>query len=166
MERATFIEQMTRLVALPVVDAASRNCKSVELRKIVRQQAPYEKCGFLESTFAEDAPPDARGMRLRVALIPVQSDYVASICVPNEKYATDLFSQYNVLKQAALAFWSDFCANHAELIEEMTRDRPGEWTLKIDTKNPTTMFFDAADAVRIGVLPYYVDAEGRPLVKK
>jgi hypothetical protein len=94
--------------------------------------------------------------------------YKAEISVPDAKYAGDLYRQYNFLKQIAVAYWQQFVEDYNALYKRICTYRKDVnfSELVIDSANPTTLYFDPASKMRVGVFPYYTDASGKPLRKK
>lgn len=104
---------------------------------------------------------------LNIYLTIVTRDYVAQIDVPSEAYAQDVYRQYNLIKNIAIAYWQHFTATRPEIMARLYAIRPDlDFVLTVDPKSPTTMFFDANSPKRVGIYGEYVDQKGRHLIKK
>jgi uncharacterized protein (UPF0335 family) len=122
---------------------------------------PYNYCGFTQVAFREIPH------LLNISLSLVPRDYKTEIDVlPG--YEKDLFSQYNFLKQTAIAYWAQFREDHAKLYKMICEYRSDVdfSALVIDPNNVTTMYIDPLCAKRVGVFCYYVDKDGNPFYKK
>jgi hypothetical protein len=126
----------------------------------IRAEMPYDYCGYLQLGFNETQ------YLLNISLSLVSKDYVASIDVPNEQYAAELYKQYDLIKVIAIAYWRQFVADHAELIDKIRAILPEIGELTVDPNSPTTMYFDYNSSKRVGIFAYYVTADGSPIGHK
>lgn len=135
-------------------------CK--KLVKLVRKRMPCNYSGFLQCEFAEI------DFKLNISLTLATRDYQAEISIPDAKYAGDLFRQYNFLKSIAIAYWQQFVEDYNALYKRICQYRSDVnfSELTVDTASPTTMYFDPNSKARVGILPYFVSADGKPLRKK
>jgi len=132
-----------------------------ELVTKIREKITIGFCGYLQCEFEEIKH------RLNVSLTMVEKNYVASIDVPSDKYAQDLYAKYQLLKIIATAYWGQFYKDNTELLAEVAQYRPEVdfSTLHCDTESPTTLYFDPNSKFRVGIFPYYVDKNGKLLYK-
>lgn len=133
-----------------------------KLVKLVRQRMSYDYSGFVQCEFAET------DFKLNISLTLAERGYQAEISVPDAKYASDLYRQYNFLKSIAVAYWQQFVEDHSALYKRICQYRSDVnfSELTVDEASPTTLYFDPKSKMRVGLLPYYTDASGRPLRKK
>lgn len=139
---------------------SDEECKT--LVRLVKQRMTYDYCGFLQCDF------DETEYKLNISLTLAEKDYVADISVPDVKYAKDLYDKYNFLKSIAIAYWTQFTEDHNALFKRICAYRAdiNFAELVVDPKSPTTLYFDQDSKKRVGILPYWVDAQGRALRKK
>ena len=104
---------------------------------------------------------------LNIYLTIVNRNYVAEIDVPSAAYAQDVYKQYNLLKNLAIAYGQYFNSIHPEILARMRAVRPDlSFELTVDSASPTTMYFDPNSEKRIGIYGEYVDRKGRHMIKK
>lgn len=106
--------------------------------------------------------------RLCICLSIVDKDYRTEIDIPAEVYANELFHNYDLLKQYAVAYWHAYMDHNADLVTKIRAACPGVDfdKLKMERENPTTLFFDITCPKRIGIFCYYVDKKGRHFHKR
>jgi len=164
-----FINMGTKLTSKAVLSAALE-----VLRTSTHADAPrlIERFTRLIPQAAGVIIVDLNGldMKLNIALSICPRDYIADIMVPDDpSFKKDLYSQYDLLKNLAMAYWKQFTEDNAGLITQMKECCPtanfDELTVGIGDAN-TTLFFDDACEKRAGVFPYYTDKNGLPYVKK
>ncbi len=110
-------------------------------------------------------------MKLNIALTLCPVDYAADIPVPDDAgFKKDLYTQYDMIKQLAVAYWKQFATDYEGLVTQLKECCPGanfnELTIGKTSTDNTTLYFDITCAKRIGVFPYYTDMNGLPYVKK
>jgi hypothetical protein len=148
-----------------IEEGPARGLDSAECKKLVelvRARMPYDYSGFLQCEFAEIE------FKLNISLTLAERGYQAEISVPDAKYAGDLYKQYNFLKSVAVAYWQQFVEDYNALYKRVCqyRNDVNFSELVVDQASPTTLYFDPNSKMRVGLLPYYTDASGRPLRKK
>ena len=133
-----------------------------ELVRLVKQRMKYEYSGYMQCEF------DEIDFKLNISLTIADRVYQADISIPDARYAKDLYDKYNFLKRIAVAFWAQFVEENNALFKRICAYRKDVnfAELVVDQKSPTTLYFDPDSKKRVGILPYYVDAQGRPLLKK
>lgn len=138
----------------------SGECK--KLTTLIRERMPFDYCGFLQCEFAEI------DYKLNISLTLAERGYCAEISVPDAKYANDLYRQYNFLKSIAAAYWQQFTEDYKALYKRICEYRSDVnfSELVVDKDSPTTLYFDPGSKMRVGIFPYYVNAQGKPLRKK
>ena len=130
-----------------------------ELAEQIEKMSPCNYCGYIQIEFKETP------IKLNVCLSKVPNNYKASIYVPPGEYSQELYREYDTLKIAALAYFGAFINENKQLIKLLESKLGFKLDLTIDTENPTTMWFNRDSKHRIGIFPYYVDADGKPLQK-
>jgi hypothetical protein len=134
-----------------------RLCKKVEAIM------PYNYCGYTQCIFKEIPMP------LNISLSLVDKGYKTDIDIPHQDYAKDLFSQYDFLKQTAIAYWRQFVEEHASLFKRICdyRNDIDLADLVADPENPTVLIWDAEQKKRVGLFAYYLDPKtGKPYYKR
>lgn len=133
------------------------------LEKKIRKTFPYNYCIPAQLTFNE-----LPGYRLNIQLSKVPRDYRTDISIPDERYAPEVFGQYEFLRKTAVAYWVEWTRAYPDLyrkvvnaLKDVDMSEP-----HVDDANPTTMYFSAETKSRIGIFCYYTDEAGRPLIKK
>lgn len=129
-----------------------------ELAAEILKLAPYNNSAYVQIVYRDE--PD---YKLNICLSRVQAGYKAKIDAPAE-YAKHIYDEYNTLKLTALAYYNYFAINNTNLIKKIEA-AIGKIELTIDKLNPTVMYFTEAANNRIGIFPYYVDAQDKPLQK-
>ena len=151
---------LSMLIAL-VNEGPSRGCgPSTRLAKKIKQRMPCSYSGYASIKF--DETPHV----LNVSLSLVDKDYRTQIEVPSDKYARDLFAQYNFLKGVAVAYYKQFSEEQPALMAKIAAYLPDVdfSELRIDSANPTTMYIDPFASKRVGIFCYYT-LNGQPLYK-
>lgn len=164
-EIASFVTLGKRLagkaVLSMVIDLARAHGASKQLTKRLTKAIPFDCSGFIQCSFTEIP------YKLNVSLSIVDKDYRTSIDIPHADYVNDLYTKYNFLKDIAQAYWSQFAEENAGLYKELVVLCADVDFSKLHSEesNPTTMYFDASSAKRIGIFCYYVNEAGAPLRK-
>lgn len=137
-------------------DESKRICE--RLRKLI----PFDFCMPAQIEFRETP------YKLNITLSLVARTYRASVDVPSDAYAQDLYKQYDFLKAVAIAYWRQFVEENETLFKRICSYRTDiDFThLIVDAENPTTLYFDPACAKRIGIFNYWLSPNGQPLYKK
>jgi hypothetical protein len=168
-EISNFITMGKKLAAKPVlamlisiIEEGEKSAEQKRLVELVRGCIPYDYCGFVQCEFAEI------DWKLNICLSLVEKDYRADISIPDAKYVNDLYKQYNFLKGIAVAYWSQFIEEHNGLFRRICNYRAdlNLAELRVDAKSPTSIYLDPGSRMRVGLLPYYVDAAGKPMRKR
>jgi hypothetical protein len=156
------------LTALTYViqDGPSLSLSTSECNKLVKKiktKMPYNYAGYVQQKFKET--PHV----LHISLSIVERDYVASIDVPTDEYEKEIYNKYGFLKETAKAYWKQFVEENPELYQRILNYRADvDFTeLVVDAQSPTTMYLDPKCSKRIGIFPYYINADtGQPFYKK
>lgn len=149
------------LNALIVLVNSVNSPKSAKLAKKIKKTISYNYSGFIQAEF------DDLEFKLNICLSLVDRDYTANIDVPSLEYAKDLYEKYNYLKHIAIAYWVQYTEDNKKLYAEICAHlNTNAVLLQVDETNPTTLFFDPDCAKRVGIFPYYVDANNKPYYKK
>lgn len=144
----------------PAKGLDARECE--KLVKKIKAKMPYNYCGFVQCSF------DETPFLLNISLSLVDAAYKTEVDIPDVRYTADLYQKYNFLKNTAVAYWRQFAEDNKELYDRICNYRADVdfGQLIIDTKNPTSMYFDPCSAKRIGIFCYYVDQNGTPFYKR
>ncbi len=131
------------------------------LVKKLEKRIPCKFAGYFSCEFKEI--PE----KLHMSLVIAPNNYKTDIDIPSLDYVNDLYRKYDMLKNIAIAYWSQFAEENPDLYNAVCEYRADvNFNLTIDTANPTTLYFDPDCAKRIGIYCYYVDKAGRILYKK
>ncbi len=112
---------------------------------------------------------DSNGYTLNLCLCVVDRNYRTEAYVPDENYARDLYSKYDMLKTMATTYYKTMLSlpHVRELVDDIIAVLPpgtlGD--LVVDETNPTTMYLCASSSKRIGIFCYYTNAAGQVLRK-
>jgi hypothetical protein len=162
-EMMNIIKTGIEMSAKPVLEAASLNLREhgyADLAERVMGMCPVKNTGYMSCTI------DEVDLVLNISLCVVKKDYKSSISIPHEKYANDLFANFNALKQMATAYWLQFQNDNADLVKEIHNIDPN-CALVVDEANPTTMYFGRDYPYRVGIFCYYTDPKtGQHYVNK
>lgn len=136
--------------------------EAAKLCKLITKMMPHKDSGYTQLEFTE-VPH-----KLNLCLSIVQKGYRTDIDIPDLRYATDLFEQYNFIKALAVAYWKQFSEDYNALFRRICNYRAdlNLADLVIDPTNPTALYFDPNSAKRIGIFAYYVDSNNRPFYKR
>jgi hypothetical protein len=159
-EVAQFIATSIKMASRPVLSVAIETLPTAglitdQIKSIMAHETGYVQCAFAET-------PN----KLNICLSMVSKEYIAQIDIP-EKYAHDLYDKYNYLRAAAIGFWKHFMHEYPDLLRSMREARPDVNfdALRYEVANPMTLYFDENVAKRVGICPYYVNPEGKILIK-
>lgn len=108
---------------------------------------------------------------LNISLVLVPADYKTVIDVPSHDYINDIFARYDFSKQVAKAYWSTFHEKNGDLIKRIEKHcgrelGPLEEVVPDGAEAGTTLCWFTEVPYRVGVFCYYVDENGRPMIKK
>jgi hypothetical protein len=150
-----FIKMATKLVSL-----ACDRLITKQLPEVKSLLPKPEEPGHVSISFRE--MPE----RLNMCFILAPNPYRMEIDVP-PGYEKEVCSQYILLKQLATTYWESVIANNAGLSTYLDRLENGEQYkhLKVCKTHTLSLYFDEDFTHRVCILPYYVNANGQPLVK-
>jgi hypothetical protein len=118
----------------------------------------YKHCGYIQLEFGD--------YRLNVTLSITNKDHKTTIDVPNDQYAQELYTHYNMLKMTAKSYWKYWANLNEDLVRKIEETLELSLSeLQIDPANPTTMYFVQDVPRRVGLFCYYVDSAGNALLK-
>ena len=169
-ERKNLIEFVTAFASKAVIAAALAVVEacpdSKQRRRCVRRLAKVSAIDCPTDRPACIAcSPDEIPYTLQIYLSLVPRGYQTQVDVPSDEYARDLYVKYNIAKDFAVTYWQHVLRNHPDLLVALNAVRPIDWTLTVDTTNPTTLYFDADTPMRAGIFCIWVDAAGKPMMR-
>ena len=178
------IINVSKLVAQKtVLFCLSKNLRELHTKEGTKIARKLEKivnplcAGAMSCTFEEIE------FKLNITLAVVPANYKTEISIPNEGYAADLLTRYKMIKDLAIAYFSQFAKEEPTLFAEISAIIP-QIVLRVDELNPTTLYFTSGGdelavalgapgglanphfADRVGIWCFYTDDKNTAYVKK
>jgi len=148
-------------------DTAIANIADPELQKWIRATIDPlipEKSGSVYCEFGDEFPD----FTLVICLGICKRGFVCTIDIPSEKYETDVYQKYDILKRFADTYWRQFALENTDLIAKVGEAAPDvDWNNpKWDNQSHTSFYFDESHPTRVSLYAFYQDKNGTPWVKK
>lgn len=155
MTQKPFTTLLCRMLEARGTDSAAA------LKAKLEADLEYNYCGYEEITFGETP------YKLRISIAVAPKDYAVDIGVP-AGYEKKIVGTFMQLKELTGAAWNQFQTANPELYKSLCDEFNDidMSTVVVSREIPTLMYFDAEFPFRLTVFPYWVDKEGKPLVKR
>jgi hypothetical protein len=105
-------------------------------------------------------------VKINVGLLPTPRGFRAEILVPAANYAAAMYQSIHQVLAMAIAFWSQFSADHGELVAECSATLGYPLVLTVDKSNPNSLWFSPAAAGKsecVSIVCYYTE-NGKPII--